>query len=113
MVSKSRTVAQQLLRLVAVTWLMVKEFHNITTCAPVPFQLLFVPILLDCAPPVAFASTSSLAHTTLPEARSLRMSDLDPRTSSCDTRAIRHEAFDTCLYSVGFAVAHRHFRDRA
>jgi hypothetical protein len=76
MVSKSCTVAQQLLRLSAVTWLTVKGFHNITTCAPVLFQLLLpqlsstVPRLLPLVPPRRSLNPP-------PEARSLRMLDLE------------------------------------
>ena len=75
MVSKSRTVAQQLLRLSAVTWLTVKGFHNIKTFAPVPFHVCLsrlsstVPRLLLLVPP-------RRSLNSLSEARSLRMSDL-------------------------------------
>jgi hypothetical protein len=61
MVSKSRTVAQQLLRLSAVTWLTVKGFHNITTCASVYFLLLLSTPVALIAPRFAFASITSLA----------------------------------------------------
>jgi hypothetical protein len=61
MVPKSRTVAQQMLRLSAVTWLTVKGVHNITTCASVFILLLLsTPVAVNTLR-FTLASTTSLA----------------------------------------------------
>jgi hypothetical protein len=66
MISKSRTVAQLLLRLSTVTWLTVKRFHNITTCASVTFLFLLpTPVAVAVAvtaPRFVFGSVTSLAQ---------------------------------------------------